>query len=59
MHWPIPISSQWTCLVAAILLCQVLYPFSFDGHDLKVCFHAETVGLACLKGILSVSALIS
>lgn len=59
IHWPIPISSRWTCLAAATLLCQVLYPLSFDSQDLKVCFHDETLGLACLKGILSVSTLIS
>ena len=58
-HWPIPISSQCTCLAAAILLYQVLYPLSFDGQDLKVCFHEVTLGFACLKGTLFDSTFIS
>lgn len=59
MHWSIPISSQWTCLAAAILLYQVLKPVSLDDRDLKVCFHEGTLGLTCVNGILFVSALIS
>ena len=57
--WLIPISSQWACLLADIRLYHTGQLFSREGQDLKVFFQWLVFGLADLKGVLLVSAMIN